>query len=173
MYQKVDSQFAHSHLTSKNIFVNLSDMHVLIGDFGLFALKKFCKIFHGYNMVNNWSAPEIWESHYMPKQNDDEDMEPNPKYDQQASFFNRPSVDIYSYGFLLWELETNQIPFEQESMDEVYNLLVGAKVRPKINLETNKQLALLIRRCWQDNAEKRPGLSKIMDSLKIVEFSGK
>ena len=40
-------------------------MEVQIGDFGLFTLKKFCKLFHGYDMLNNWSAPEIWESHYQ------------------------------------------------------------------------------------------------------------
>ena len=57
-------QFAHSHLSSKNIFVNLRDMEVQIGDFGLFTLKKFCKLFNNYQMLNKWSAPEIWEKHY-------------------------------------------------------------------------------------------------------------
>lgn len=73
----------------------------------------------------------------------------------------------------MWELETGKSPFEQETQDEVFSLLTVNKVRPKITDETNKQLALLIRRCWQDNAEKRPSLTKIMDSLKHCEFSSK
>ena len=55
---------AHSHLTSKNIFVRMSDLHVQIGDYGMHSLKKFCKLFHGYETLNNWSAPEVWESQY-------------------------------------------------------------------------------------------------------------
>ena len=66
--------FAHSHLTSKNIFVNVSDMDVQIGDYGLFTLKKFCKLFNGYsNMLSKWSAPEIWEKHYCPVHNGGDD----------------------------------------------------------------------------------------------------
>lgn len=171
-----DMKLAHGHISSKNIFVNLRDMEVQVGDFGLFTLKKFCKLFHNYQMVNQWSAPEVWESLFLPRGDvgdDDLGYSEISKYDPKATFFNKPSVDIYSFGFLLWELETGKRPFEQETPEEVFSLLTGNKVRPKISDDTNKQLALLIRRCWQDNAEKRPSLSKIMDSLKICEFSSK
>jgi uncharacterized protein (DUF2267 family) len=33
---------------------------------------------------------------------------------------------------------------------------MNEKLRPKIPAETNNNLALLIRRCWQDSPEKRP-----------------
>ena len=55
---------AHGHLTSRNIFVDLKTMKVLIGDYGMQTLKKFCKMFNGYSMLSNWSAPEIWSSQY-------------------------------------------------------------------------------------------------------------
>ena len=55
---------AHGHLTSKNVFVNLSDMKIQIGDFGMTSLKKFCKLFNNYEMLNNCSAPEVWEKHF-------------------------------------------------------------------------------------------------------------
>jgi len=42
----------------------MSDLHVQIGDYGMHSLKKFCKLFHGYETLNNWSAPEVWESQY-------------------------------------------------------------------------------------------------------------
>lgn len=86
-----EMKFAHGHISSKNIFVNLRDMEVQIGDFGLFTLKKFCKLFHNYQMVNKWSAPEVWESLYMPKAEtaDDEQNYPEPtKYDPKTTFFD-------------------------------------------------------------------------------------
>ena len=55
---------AHSHITSKNVFVNLTDFSVEIGDFGLPSLKKYCKLFHNYINFSNWSAPEIWQAQF-------------------------------------------------------------------------------------------------------------
>ena len=75
-------------------------------------------------MISNWSAPEIWESHYKPKNegggDDEYEFDNHLKYDPKITFFNRPSVDIYSFGFLLWELETAQMPFETETKNEVF-----------------------------------------------------
>lgn len=161
------SQLAHSHLTSKNIFINLSDMQVFIGDYGLYGLKKFCKLFHGYDMLSNYCAPEVWMSQFKGKRSDST----KKLYDPKSSFFHDPQVDIYSFGVLLWELETAELPFESESKETVFKLLTKDKVRPRIPLETNKSLALLIRQCWQDNIEKRPSIPKILDSLKMSEFS--
>ena len=177
-----NQNISHAHITTKNIFVNLRDMQIQVGDFGLFKLKQFCKLFHGYNMLTNYSAPEIWERHYNPTTviEDDEDDDNflnqsmhNPKYDPKVTYYNQSAVDIYSLGFILWELENNQVPFIMENSDDMFSLLTINKVRPKINPDTNKNLALLIRWCWQDNCDKRPTLNKIMESLKLVEFSGK
>ena len=41
-------------------------------------------------------------------------------------------------------------------------------MRPKIPNDTNNSLALLIRRCWQDDPSKRPSKTKIYNSLKNV-----
>jgi len=72
---------------------------------------------------------------------------------------------------ILWELENVQVPFEIESPESVFKLLTKNKVRPIINKSTNRSLALLIRRCWQDNSEKRPSMLKVIDSLKLAEFN--
>jgi len=144
----------------------MTDLQVQISDYGMHSLKKFCKLFHGYEMLNNWSAPEVWEAQYPGLNGGPGDTSPkgsslsqskealgqqpgrNPRYDRRASFFNKPSVDIYSLGMILWEMETGHIPFENESQLQVFSLLAADKMRPRIPTETNKGLALLIRRCW-------------------------
>ena len=140
-------------------------MRLQIGDYGMSSLKKFCKIFNGYDVLTPYSAPEVWGKHF---QSDDQQ---NPDYDARLHFFNQPKVDIYSYAMIIWELETGRKPFGNESRGSIYNLLKNNKVRPQIPPETNQCLALLIRRCWQDQAEKRPTVPKILESLKIAEFS--
>ena len=40
------------------------DMEVQIGDYGLECLKKYCKYFQCYDMISEFSAPEIWEESY-------------------------------------------------------------------------------------------------------------
>ena len=92
--------FAHGHLTSKNIFVNPNTWAVQIGDYGMYSLKKFCKVFHGYDMLTKWSAPEVWEVQYQGT-----DSERNPKFNGKATYFNQPVVDIYSLGVIFWEME--------------------------------------------------------------------
>ena len=146
-------------------------MQVQIGDYGFTTLKKYCKMFHNYDQLSNWSAPEIWETQYVPDKSNQSRNLSLQRLDRSKNYFNQPSVDIYSYGVLLWELETGSIPFQQETRQQVYNLLTKEKMRPRIPPETNKSLALLIRRCWQDQPDKRPGLHKIIDTLKICEFS--
>ena len=52
---------AHTHLTTKNIMLNPSDLHVYIADYSLRQLKKFAKLFHKYSNLTAWAAPEMWQ----------------------------------------------------------------------------------------------------------------
>jgi serine/threonine protein kinase len=93
------------------------------------SLKKFGKIFLKYNNHNFASAPEVWS-------------------DPLKDFYNSPSVDTYSYGILLWELETGLIPFEGLDEKAIKMLLLEQRLRPQIPADSDKTLTLLIRRCW-------------------------
>lgn len=156
----------------------MSDMEVQIGDYGLECLKKYCKYFQYYDMLSNNSAPEIWEQSFpgylkagsQASADESPRFVPNPKYDKKANFFNSPYCDIYSFGMILWELENELKPFDNEKASNVFNLLNRDKLRPKIHEATEKNLALLIRRCWQDTAEKRPSFLKVLESLKHAQF---
>lgn len=89
-----------------------------ISDYGCPTLKKFCKLFHKYEMLTNWSAPEIWETQFNDNTTSiSTDIEKgsssrrNPRFDGKAAYLNHPQVDIYSLGIIIWELETGHEPY--------------------------------------------------------------
>mmetsp|Transcript_25732 Transcript_25732/g.34380 ORF Transcript_25732/g.34380 Transcript_25732/m.34380 type:complete len:113 (+) Transcript_25732:1578-1916(+) len=49
---------AHTHLCSKNVMVNPSDMHIYVADYNLKSLKKFAKLFAKYQNATAWTACE-------------------------------------------------------------------------------------------------------------------
>ena len=49
---------AHTHLCSKNIMLNPSDLHIYVADYNLKSLKKFAKLFAQYRNVSAWTACE-------------------------------------------------------------------------------------------------------------------
>lgn len=50
---------AHTHLCSKNIMLNPSDMQIYVADYNLKSLKKFAKLFAKYQNASAWTACEI------------------------------------------------------------------------------------------------------------------
>lgn len=72
---------------------------------------------------------------------------------------------------LLWELETGSIPFDKLDDRTMKYMLLDQKLRPLIPESTDKGLTTLIRRCWQDNAQKRPNFQRIVQFLDKVKFS--
>jgi len=80
-------------------------------------------------------------------------------------------VDVYSFGLILWEIETCSIPFKEMNDREIKEILVKQKLRPEIPKTTDENLSLLIRRCWQDDSAKRSDFKKILSYLENVKFS--
>lgn len=72
---------------------------------------------------------------------------------------------------ILYELETGNVPFAEQDDEGIRNILLEQKLRPLIPESTDKNLSLLIRRCWQDNHLKRPDFRKILKYLDTVQFS--
>lgn len=58
------------------------------------------------------------------------------------------ACDTFSFGVILWELETAKVPFEDLDEEGIKSVLLEKKLRPSIPKETDSNLALLIRKCW-------------------------
>lgn len=139
----------HRDLKSLNILLDENSFPT-ISDFGTSAKKDNRFLTAGVGTAQ-WMAPEVLNSQ---------------PYNHK--------VDVYSYGMILWEMLTGDIPFNGFTQMEVALAVVTEKVRPKIPLNCPKNLARLIRTCWDDDPSKRPEFKRIVDVLESlsITFSG-
>lgn len=90
----------HCDLKSQNILLS-EDWNVKICDFGLARYKeKFLKDNHGKIGTPHWMAPEILRGE---------------KYEEAA--------DVYSFGVILWEMLTGDIPFMGRSIAQITGMV--------------------------------------------------
>lgn len=89
---------------------------------------------------------------------------------------NRPydkSVDVYSFGLLLWEVCSLEKPFTGYcGQKHMTNVVLGGE-RPKMHhahtLHWPMALQALIKNCWSCNPEDRPSFDAIKVSLEEVK----
>jgi len=76
-------------------------------------------------------------------------------------------ADVYSFGLLLWNLWTAEVPFEEFEIDELKNhICMGG--RPRIIPEDKMpdELSSLIQRCLHGEPLNRPSFEEIIDCLR-------
>jgi len=142
----------HYHLSSKNIYID-DDLNPLIADYGFYNLKENASIFNKYINKNSYSSPEILLN--------------SQKISHKYYNENEKKNDIYSFGMLLWEIFTETIPFNVK-LSELKKYIIEEKLRPQVSNELNKNIAELIRNCWDSDINKRPCLDKILSVLMTV-----
>jgi len=76
-------------------------------------------------------------------------------------------ADVYSFGVLLWEIVSLEIPFKDHSCDEVKKWVVTYGQRPKCDKSWPEGLQILIKECWDANFRKRPNFKEIEERLKV------
>ena len=138
----------HYHLTSKNILID-DNLNPIIADYGFNNLKKTYNIFNKYHNLNSYSSPEML-------------TETSGKLCGSLNNNFNEKNDIYSFGLILWELFTETIPFNVKLKD-VKNYVLNEKLRPKIKDDIDKEIANLIRECWDTEPANRPECESILN----------
>jgi tRNA A-37 threonylcarbamoyl transferase component Bud32 len=140
-------EYLHSHhiihrdLKSLNVLFD-SEHSAHICDFGLSRHEDESSLFTHQIGTTHWMAPEILSS--LP-------------YDK--------SVDVYSYGIVLWEILTGSFPYLHLDHPQVaFQVIKG--LRPALPETAPPALRALIERCWAQDPSARPTFSGIIDAFR-------
>ncbi|XP_030628217.1 mitogen-activated protein kinase kinase kinase 9 [Chanos chanos] len=145
----------HRDLKSSNVLIlekvendDLSNKTLKITDFGL------AREWHRTTKMSAagtyaWMAPEVIRS----------------------STFSKGS-DVWSYGVLLWELLTGEVPFRGiDGLAVAYGVAMNKLALP-IPSTCPEPFARLIEDCWNLDPHSRPTFTNILDQLTAIEESG-
>ncbi|XP_026195158.1 mitogen-activated protein kinase kinase kinase 9 [Anabas testudineus] len=145
----------HRDLKSSNILIlervemeDLSNKTLKITDFGL------AREWHRTTKMSAagtyaWMAPEVIRS----------------------STFSKGS-DVWSYGVLLWELLTGEVPFRGiDGLAVAYGVAMNKLALP-IPSTCPEPFARLMEDCWSPDPHSRPHFTAVLDQLTTIEESG-
>ena len=133
----------HRDLKSLNVLLG-ADYHAKICDFGLSKIKLESSSASTKSKAGTvrWRAPETFKRGFKPTS----------------------SMDVYSYGMVLWEIASREIPFS-DAPDEITAMgFIKDGEKENIPAECPKVYGEIVQTCWQE-AEKRPGASEVLTSL--------
>ena len=137
----------HCDLKSSNILID-DNWKIKIGDFGLskFYNKNNVNENRGRIGTPHWMAPEILKGE---------------KYQYNA--------DIFSFGMILWEILSLEIPYYGINPYEVISLVADQKKIVQVPKEGQSILRKIIGGCLSYEAEKRPKLDEIVEILEKLK----
>ena len=75
------------------------------------------------------------------------------------------SVDVYSFGIMLWETVAMQIPFKFFNQAMIREMVCNFGQRPDIDDDWPEDLQNLIKSCWSDSFKKRPDFEEVIRVL--------
>mmetsp|Transcript_31020 Transcript_31020/g.50177 ORF Transcript_31020/g.50177 Transcript_31020/m.50177 type:complete len:128 (+) Transcript_31020:26-409(+) len=78
------------------------------------------------------------------------------------------SVDVYSFGIVLWEMITAKLPYDGMTAEEAGNSVAHDDIRPGDLVESDTcsaEMISLVTRCWSSKPKDRPTFSEIHRQL--------
>ncbi|KAH0792495.1 TKL family protein kinase [Histomonas meleagridis] len=123
----------HRDLKSLNILLDSNCLPKVI-DFGISRFhNEQNELVTSTIGTPHWMAPEMFNSsHYDVK------------------------VDVYAFGIMLWEMLTEETPFEGMSAYQIMTAVCQNQKRPAIPSDAPEGLSNLIDACWEQSPTKRP-----------------
>ncbi|XP_043937895.1 mixed lineage kinase domain-like protein [Protopterus annectens] len=90
---------------------------------------------------------------------------------EQVSNVNHPyskSCEIYSFGIVLWEISTREIPFKDQPSSQIYQRVVKDKYQEPLPQDCPSSLVCLINRCRSFDPFVRPTAGAVVDKLLCI-----
>ncbi|XP_071158428.1 mitogen-activated protein kinase kinase kinase 20-like [Mytilus edulis] len=143
LHEEAPTKIIHRDLKSKNVVIS-HDMICKICDFGA---SKFMGSTTKMSLAGTfpWMAPEVIQSHPVSQ-----------------------SCDTWSYGVVLWELLTHEVPFKGIEGFQVAWLVVERGERLTIPSTCPACFSHLMRQCWELEPKKRPSFRDILTKLHTI-----
>ncbi|KAK6924548.1 ACT domain [Dillenia turbinata] len=135
------NKIIHRDLKTANLLMDENEV-VKVGDFGVARVQSQSGVMTAETGTYRWMAPEVIE--HRP-------------YDHKA--------DVFSFGIVLWELLTGEIPYSYLTPLQAAVGVVQKGLRPTIPRHSNPKVSQLLERCWQQDPNLRPNFSEIIEIL--------
>lgn len=141
-----EMKIVHGHLTPHNIIFD-NEYEIKISDLLFYDLKTYCANKIAYSNKTQYTAPE-----YL---------------NEEGNIINDPKIsgDVYSFGFIMWELFCETIPFHNMKFHAFRKKIIEEDIRPNIPKEIPEDIASLIQKCWKRNPSERPEFPEIVEIL--------
>ncbi|KAI5054944.1 hypothetical protein GOP47_0030089 [Adiantum capillus-veneris] len=136
----------HRDLKSSNLLVD-KNWTVKVADFGLSRIKHatFLTAKSGRG-TPQWMAPEVLR---------------NEPSDEKA--------DVYSFGVIMWELATEEVPWDGLNAMQVVGAVGFMNQRLQIPENVEPEWASMMKECWESDARLRPSFQDLTDRLKEMQ----
>ncbi|KAM8862450.1 raf-1 proto-oncogene, serine/threonine kinase a isoform 1-T1 [Spinachia spinachia] len=147
----------HRDMKSNNIFLH-EGLTVKIGDFGLATVKARWSGSHQVEQPSGsilWMAPEVIR------------MQDNNPYSFQS--------DVYSYGIVLFEILTGELPYSLiATRDQIIFMVGRGYLSPdlsKLYKNCPKAMKRLVADCIKKSKEERPLFPQILSSIELLQHA--